>query len=149
MTLEQELMHWKKMVKKYKFDKLTNLKQREDCVVETMHKMENQEFWFAMWDVDGLHAANRKWGHQAGDVLIKQVASDIQDIKTSWEVYRYCGDEFIALFFDKPPIDDILNATGACVHSGNYQTFSSMFADVDTMVIKKKKKLKRRREDIN
>lgn len=148
MTLEQEITHWQNMVRLYKFDHLTGLKQRHDFEVETMHKMTKQTFWLTMVDVDGLHAVNRDIGYHAGDSLIKQVAHDLQHIDGAWEVYRIGGDEFIALFFDEPKNLTIENATVASVYSSNYKYFTDMFNAVDNKVIEKKIKLNRRREDV-
>ena len=147
MTLEQEVIHWKNMVKMYKFDLLTGLKQRQDFEVETMHKMTNQRFHLAMFDVTGLHKANREKGYSAGDALIRQVASDIRRMDGLWELYRIGGDEFVALFFDEPEVDTIANATGASVYSCDYETLHDMLTDVDKLVTGKKAALGRRRSD--
>lgn len=147
MTLEQEVIHWKNMVKKYKFDVLTGLKQRRDFETETMHKMTNQKFWLAMVDATGLHKINREKGYPAGDAFIRQVASDLQDACGVWEVYRLGGDEFIALFFDEPVDLQIMNATSCYVYSEDYELLSDMITDVDRMVTEKKQELGRRRDD--
>jgi GGDEF domain-containing protein len=147
MTLEQEVVHWKNMVRMYKFDHLTGLKQRHDFEVETMHKMTKQKFYLAMVDVVGLHAINREKGYAAGDALIKQVGYDLQQTEGSWEVYRIGGDEFMALFFDKPKDLDIENATCAYINSDKFEYFTDMVSTVDQMVTDKKNKLKRRRAD--
>jgi len=147
MTLEQEVIHWKNMVKLYKFDHLTGLKQRHDFEVETMHKMQHQHFYLVMVDVVGLHRINRKKGFSAGDDLIKQVAHDLQSVSGIWETYRIGGDEFVALFFDEPDFFGIDNATCAYVDSREFEYLSDMLKSVDELVTKKKEKLNRRRED--
>lgn len=146
MTLEQEIIHWKNMVKLYKFDYLTGLKQRHDFEVETIHKMTNQRFWLMMSDISGLHAINRDKGYAAGDALVRQVANDIQHSEGLWECYRVGGDEFMSLFFEEPQIA-VLNSTCCYVDSGNFEYFSDMVDAVDRLVIDKKAKLKRRRSD--
>ena len=146
MTIEQELIHWKNMVKLYKFDYLTGLKQRRDFEVETIHKMNGQEFWIAMYDVTGLHSINRTLGFDAGDALIKQVAHDIGCIDSSWETYRIGGDEFIGIFFDEP-VQDIQNATGVWAHSSDFKCFGDMVTTLDRQLSDKKRKLGRRRTD--
>lgn len=147
MTQEQEVQHWKNMVRLYKFDNLTGLKQRHDFEIETMHKMANQVFWLVMVDVNGLHVINRDVGFQAGDALIKQVGYDLQQADGAWEVYRIGGDEFMALFFYEPIDLNIDNSTSSYVYSGDFNHFTDMFNEVDRMVIKEKNKLKRRKED--
>lgn len=146
MTIEQELIHWKNMVKLYKFDYLTGLKQRRDFETETIHKMKNQEFWIAMYDITGLHKVNRENGFNAGDALIRKVANDIQQIESNWETYRIGGDEFIGLFFDKPN-KEIQNATGVCLHSSTFETFREMMHELDKQLISKKEEFGRRRDD--
>lgn len=146
MTEEQELLHWKNMVKLYKFDSLTGLKMRRDFEVETMHKMTKQSFYLAMFDVDGLHQVNREKGFEFGDALIRQVSMEIQSTKALWECYRIGGDEFIALYFDEPDFV-INNATSAYIHSSECESLSDLIKSVDAKVIEKKEKLKRRRDD--
>lgn len=139
--------HWQNIVRLYKFDHLTGLKQRYDFEVETMHKMTKQKFWLVMADVNGLHSTNRNKGYSAGDSLVKQVAYDLQHYSGTWEVYRIGGDEFCALFFEKNEDIEIQNATCAGVCSADYDNFNDMFKAVDRLVIEKKNKLRRRRED--
>lgn len=52
-------------------------------------------------DLDGLKEVNDTYGHQAGDVFIKSVASAIsRSIRQSDIIARYGGDEFF-IFFEK------------------------------------------------
>ena len=147
MTLEEELDMYKNMVRLYKYDHLTGMKMRRDFEVETRAKMERQRFALAMYDVTGLHRVNREQGYEAGDVLIRQVAMDIQSTDGLWEVYRIGGDEFMAIYFDNTGDIDITNATSAVVCSKDYTCFGDMVEDVDRLVTEKKAKLNRRRED--
>ena len=146
MTLEQEVIFYKNMVKKYKFDYLTGMKQRRDFEHETLHKFASQKFYLTMYDVVGLHKVNRERGYSEGDALIRQVANDINMTDGLWEAYRVGGDEFMAIHFDQPD-SDIKNATHATVWSGHYELFSKMTEAVDQMVTDKKSVLGRRRED--
>lgn len=146
MTKDQEIIHWKNMVKMYKYDYLTGLKQRHDFESETIQKMLDKPFWLAMVDVTGLHEINRIQGYAAGDALIKQVANAVQHTDGLWEVYRIGGDEFMGVYFDKPSFV-IPNATVCWVNSEDYEHFSDMMTDVDVLVTTEKKKLGRRRDD--
>lgn len=146
MTLEQEVVHYRNMVRLYKFDYLTGMKQRHDFEHETLHKFTNQQFYLTMLDVTGLHKVNREKGYEAGDSLIRQVANDIKHIDGLWECYRIGGDEFMALTFEHPSLD-IANSTSVTVHSNQFKLFSEMVAEVDLQVTEKKSLLKRRRED--
>lgn len=146
MTLEQQVEYYRNMVKLYRFDHLTGMKQRHDFEYETTHKLGNQEFYLAMVDIIGLHKINREQGYKAGDELIKQVADDIRHSEGMWECYRIGGDEFMVLYFDKPT-KYIDNATMAVVHSSGYNKLSDMVEEADRRVTEKKTKLHRRRED--
>ncbi len=52
-------------------------------------------------DVNGLKTVNDTKGHQAGDVLLKDVASALKDIcNDKAEIYRVGGDEFMIIAVD-------------------------------------------------
>jgi len=143
----KQLKHWQNLVKLYRFDHLTGLKQRYDFEVETMSKFKRQKFWLVMTDVTGLHKTNRERGYAAGDQLIKQVANGLIQNDNVWECYRIGGDEFCALFWEEPVGFEIDNATTAYVNSEDFTHFDEMFDKVDSLVTEKKSKLNRRRED--
>ena len=147
MTLEQEVIFYKNMVKLYKFDALTGMKMRHDFRHETLHKFAGQQFYLTMYDITGVHEVNRSRGIEAGDCLIRQVASDIQHLDGIWECYRIGGDEFMVITFEKPECANVANATYATVYSGDYEIFSNMVTAVDSLVTTKKELLGRRRED--
>lgn len=52
-------------------------------------------------DVNGLKEANDRLGHDAGDTLITLVAEVITEIFLEARRYRFGGDEFVILSFDK------------------------------------------------
>lgn len=52
-------------------------------------------------DVNGLKQVNDNLGHEAGDELIASVAKIINDIFPEARKYRFGGDEFVILSFDK------------------------------------------------
>ena len=136
------------MVKFYKFDHLTGMKQRYDFEHESNHKFNSQEFYLTMTDATGLHSVNRKYGYAAGDALIRQIAMDIKHSDGLWECYRVGGDEFMSLHFDKPNMN-ILNATSETVYSGNHESLNDMVSTVDILVTSSKARLGRRRNDSN
>jgi len=84
MTLEQQVIFYKNMVKTYKFDYLTGMKQRLDFEEETISKFERQRFYLAMVDITGLHTVNREQGYEAGDTLISKVANCIKLTDGLW-----------------------------------------------------------------
>ena len=149
MTLEQQVTHYKNMVKTYRYDYLTGLKQRRDFEHETMKKLQKgKEFYLTMYDVDGLHKLNRDKGYAAGDALLTQIANDIRLTKDLWELYRVGGDEFMAIHFDQPR-SSILGATSATVRSYGYDTVCEMVSDADTMVTDIKISRGRRRNNVS
>ena len=52
-------------------------------------------------DVNGLKKVNDSFGHEAGDELIESVAKAITEIFPDAKKYRFGGDEFVILSFDK------------------------------------------------
>lgn len=55
-------------------------------------------FTFLMMDLDGFKGINDTLGHQAGDVVLKEVAQVLTNqIRGSDFIGRYAGDEFVAL----------------------------------------------------
>lgn len=52
-------------------------------------------------DVNGLKKANDNLGHEAGDELISSVAKIIAEIFPEAKKYRFGGDEFVILSFEK------------------------------------------------
>lgn len=81
-------------------DQLTGLGNRryfEELFV-SMDKPENLPLTLLMADVNGLKLTNDTFGHEAGDRLLKKVASDIEKkIRNIGKVARIGGDEFIIL----------------------------------------------------
>ncbi len=60
------------------------------------------EKWYVLFcDLDGFKNINDTLGHQAGDVLLINIANDLKDISTnSIKTYRQGGDEFVVLVKD-------------------------------------------------
>lgn len=51
--------------------------------------------------MNGLKKINDSLGHEAGDKLIASVANTITEIFPEARRYRFGGDEFVILSFDK------------------------------------------------
>ncbi|SHK45819.1 diguanylate cyclase (GGDEF) domain-containing protein [Fibrobacter sp. UWEL] len=73
---------------------------------------------YVMGDVNGLKTVNDNLGHADGDLLIKRIASNLQqNLKSAYRVYRVGGDEFVALYFDTPletVREEVDGAVGCC-----------------------------------
>jgi len=65
----------------------------------------NQPVGIAFADVNGLKKINDNLGHEAGDELLAAIAKKIITIFQEAGCYRFGGDEFIILSFDKSETD--------------------------------------------
>ncbi len=60
----------------------------------------SRPYGFVMCDINGLKSVNDNEGHEAGDELIKSVASCLKEIFGKENVYRMGGDEFAVYVYD-------------------------------------------------
>ncbi len=85
----------------WSYDMLTQLYNRAGFYYEAktileLLKMQNSKIFVLFSDVDGLKKVNDTLGHEAGDLLIKEMASCIKENLTSdMLAMRYGGDEFV------------------------------------------------------
>ncbi len=62
-----------------------------------------RNFSLLLIDIDNFKEINDRWGHKAGDVLLKVVSRNLQQsVRNSDVLCRYGGDEFSALLTDTP-----------------------------------------------
>ncbi|QQZ10187.1 sensor domain-containing diguanylate cyclase [Heyndrickxia vini] len=67
-----------------------------------MAKMNHQEFVICFVDVNNLKIVNDQFGHQEGDELVNTICQIInQQLDEKDLLFRYGGDEFIIVFFEK------------------------------------------------
>ncbi len=84
-------------------DNLTQLPNRSlfhDRVTQALltHAREKQKFALMFLDVDGFKKINDKWGHSAGDVVLKEIGRRlVAAVRQSDTVSRFGGDEFVVL----------------------------------------------------
>jgi len=89
-----------------RYDKLTNIFNRRYFeehfdVILNRAKRYKETFNLVIFDLNGLKATNDKYGHLAGDYVIKEFVDTISmSIRTSDIFARFGGDEFIGIFFD-------------------------------------------------
>ncbi len=91
-------------------DALTGFKTRKAyykdiAIIECDEEMCNQPVGIAFADVNGLKKINDNLGHEAGDELLAAIAKKIITIFQEAGCYRFGGDEFIILSFDKSETD--------------------------------------------
>ena len=102
-TCEEQLVHAKEIVARYRYDELTTLKRRfdfNDDFKKMVHSRihDGIDFTFALIDINNLKTTNDKYGYLAGDELIKDVAKNLKDtFQGQATVYRIGGDEFAIL----------------------------------------------------
>lgn len=93
------------------YDSLTGLANRsllQDRLNSTLHRAlrEHSTFSLLFLDLDNFKTLNDKYGHDAGDELLKEVARRLSGtVRATDTVARIGGDEFIILL-DGPPEDD-------------------------------------------
>ncbi|POT54735.1 hypothetical protein C3432_25960 [Citrobacter amalonaticus] len=76
---------------------------------------EKKAFSFSLIDVDNFKNINDKYGHVAGDAVLKGIAAQCQDIVEIYgcHLYRYGGEEF-AIIFDKMTIEQAVMVLKKC-----------------------------------
>jgi len=86
-----------------RFDALTGLTSRAFFTSTVEGEIQRaartgRAFALLMFDLDGLKAANDRFGHDSGDRLLQAVAEILQgDIRVTDIAGRYAGDEFVLL----------------------------------------------------
>jgi diguanylate cyclase (GGDEF)-like protein len=100
LALEKSENHVKRMAY---HDSLTGLPNRyylDSCLIEAMVKADNanQKLAVMFIDLDDFKTINDKYGHILGDMLLQQAGTKLLScIKVGDTIFRYGGDEFIAL----------------------------------------------------
>lgn len=93
-------------------DILTGLPNRraleEALVKQVLYK--TKTVGIVMIDVDKFKMINDTYGHQAGDLYLKEASRIIADtFKQIAEVFRYAGDEFIVIVYDIERLRQVTN----------------------------------------
>lgn len=84
-------------------DPLTKLLNRRgilDCLDNSLEKLHRYNRPFACFfiDVDGLKSANDHWGHETGDLLLRDLAQRLSDVvRKGDQIGRLGGDEFLII----------------------------------------------------
>ena len=103
-TLHADLAHYRKVLSQQaRTDPLTGLHNRlklsED--LEQLHARSEryaEEYCLAMCDVDNFKSYNDIYGHQAGDLALREVAASlVGQVRKSDGVYRFGGEEFLVV----------------------------------------------------
>lgn len=100
----QNLIYYDKIVKSAHTDKLTQVSNRNamdeylDTVIEDCEGRPSI-FSIAVLDIDHFKRFNDTYGHQFGDLVLKEVAQYInRNIRPTDRIFRYGGEEFVIHF---------------------------------------------------
>lgn len=153
-------------------DSLTGAKSRH-AYVELEMKMDESisykkltKFAVVVFDINGLKKINDTLGHEYGDEYIKACYKEIKDVYEGVNVYRFGGDEFVAIIIDEnysqryelletfeKNIDKNVPDHKAIVSSGmadfdpsTDNTLRAVFMKADEMMYKRKALLKKQTE---
>jgi len=94
-----------------------------------LYKMRNLSIM--MGDIDNFKHANDTYGHQAGDVILREVARAIQSKCRQTDVVgRYGGEEFIVMFFGASAKDasDVAEKIRAAVEARKFKFGSEVYS---------------------
>ncbi len=80
-------------------DELTGLPARR-ALQEQLGSL-GQRYTLAMMDIDHFKQFNDRHGHDAGDQVLRMVASQLKEVGGGGRVFRYGGEEFTVLFRGK------------------------------------------------
>jgi len=90
-------------------DLLTNVQNRNSMnnrVSQFMNgKVQYKSLAVIFADLNGLKPVNDKYGHDAGDELLKKASSALKLTFSKSEIYRAGGDEFLVIILDQPKED--------------------------------------------
>ena len=79
-------------------DRLTHLYNRHYMMEKLKAAYKDEEnHYIAMIDIDNFKSINDKYGHLAGDEVLKRVAGSMVEVCTGCEVSRWGGEEFLIL----------------------------------------------------
>lgn len=94
------------LVKIAMYDELTGLKNRHSFTNVFLDylqqlKKENKPFSVVICDIDHFKKVNDNYGHNNGDVVLKELAKIIRETaRDTDEVFRWGGEEFLILLFN-------------------------------------------------
>lgn len=97
-----------------KYDSLTGIPNRANIILhlnEEIKRSLRQETSFAvmMFDIDQFKYFNDYYGHEAGDIVLKHVATEAQNVlRDGDQIGRLGGDEFVVLLTGVETQSDIL-----------------------------------------
>ena len=118
-------------------DSLTGLLNRNcfERTIENLDKNEYRNVACVYIDANGLHNINNRFGHEAGDNMLKAVAQALQSKFGSDKTYRIGGDEFVAFTFgdSEKPIEENIESIKNDIEKQGYSiSYGVSFSEVST-----------------
>ena len=118
-------------------DSLTGLLNRNyfERTIENFDKNEYRNVACVYIDANGLHNINNRFGHEAGDNMIKAVAQALQSKFGSDKTYRIGGDEFVAFTFgdSEKQIEENIESIKNDIEKQGYSiSYGVSFSEVST-----------------
>ena len=118
-------------------DSLTGLLNRNcfERTIENLDKNEYRNVACVYIDANGLHNINNRFGHEAGDNMIKAVAQALQSKFGSDKTYRIGGDEFVAFTFgdSEKQIEENIESIKNDIEKQGYSiSYGVSFSEVST-----------------
>lgn len=93
-----------KMIKVDALTGLNNHKTYHEYIEKLIEQAEGNELklQLALLDIDNFKSVNDTFGHRVGDLVLKEVAKQMEDSITSEDIsFRYGGEEFAIIFTNK------------------------------------------------
>ena len=118
-------------------DSLTGLLNRNcfEWTIENLDKNEYRNVACVYIDANGLHNINNRFGHEAGDNMLKAVAQALQSKFGSDKTYRIGGDEFVAFTFgdSEKQIEENIESIKNDIEKQGYSiSYGVSFSEVST-----------------
>lgn len=118
-------------------DSLTGLLNRNcfERTIENLDKNEYRNVACVYIDANGLHNINNRFGHEAGDNMLKAVAQALQSKFGSDKTYRIGGDEFVVFTFgdSEKQIEENIESIKNDIEKQGYSiSYGVSFSEVST-----------------
>ena len=103
LLIRQIIDSEKKLTERANTDRLTHLYNRHYMMKRLNEAYDDdKDHYIAMIDVDNFKMINDKYGHTAGDEVLKKIAAAMKEVCKDCKVSRWGGEEFLILMDDDP-----------------------------------------------
>lgn len=97
-----------------RYDALTGIQNRGSFIMQLEQEIQRSarngsEFALMLFDIDRFKHINDHYGHEAGDVVLRHVATKVQKVlRAADQIGRLGGDEFVVLQTDVKELDGVI-----------------------------------------